>query len=200
MFLWIGIFLYLALLEMKKRIVKYFWNVLFGLIVLILIIPSWRISFQSQIQRLFMTSIKLDETRSDTISIQRDQWIIYDQNNHPISFHEFGDKPVILNFWATWCPPCIAELPGLYEFYQNVKDDAYVIAISNETIETLKDFKAFQKYNGMIYRSENLLKAFDFSAYPTTFILAPNFRIVSKIIGAENFATEYNVDFIKKLK
>ena len=186
--------------DKRKKVKNYIWNGLFGLLILVIIIPSWRIAFQSTFQRLFMTSVKLEETNSQTLSIQPNEWIIYDINNEPISFHEFGNKPIVLNFWATWCPPCVAELPGLYEFYEQVKDEAYVIAVSDESIEKLKDFKAFEKYKGMIYRSTDRIAAFDFSAYPTTFVLAPNFRQVFKIVGAENFATEHNVNFIKNLK
>ena len=186
--------------EKRKKVGNYIWNGLFVLVIVVLLVPSWRIAFQSTLQRLFMTSIKLEENSSQQLSIQPNDWIIYDINNQPISFHEFADKPIVLNFWATWCPPCVAELPGLYEFYEQVKDDAYIIAVSDESLEKLQNFKAFEKYKGMIYRSTNQLPVFNFSAYPTTFVLAPNFRQVLKIEGAENFATEHNVSFIKNLK
>jgi len=186
--------------ESKKRWYAYLWNILFVLVILILIIPSWRVQFQGTVQRFFMTSVKLEKTEDKQIQINVNDWVIYDVNNRPISFHQFGDKPIVLNFWATWCPPCIAELPGLYEFYELIREDAHVIALTNETEEKLKEFQAFKKYPGMIYRYEQAFSGFDFSSYPTTFILAPNFTVVSKIIGAENFATQHNIEFIKSLK
>ncbi|MFK8044808.1 MAG: TlpA family protein disulfide reductase [Crocinitomicaceae bacterium] len=147
-----------------------------------------------------MTSIKLEQTMDKQLAVKPEQWIIYDINNKPLSFHEFGDKPIVLNFWATWCPPCIAELPGLHEFYEFIKDDAYVLALSDETMDKLLEFQAYKKYPGMIYRYEKPFSGIEFSSYPTTFILAPNFRMVSKIVGAENFATKHNIEFIKSLK
>lgn len=184
----------------RKKIINYVWNGLFILVILILLIPTWRVAFQSTVQRIFMTSVILKEKQDITVSIQPNEWIIYDRNNQPISFHTLRDKPIILNFWATWCPPCVAELPGLFEFYQSIKDDVYVIAVSSETLDILDKFEAFDKYPGMVYSTKHTIKQFEFSAYPTTFILAPNFRIVSKIEGAENFATEHNINFIKQLK
>ncbi|MFK8038872.1 MAG: TlpA family protein disulfide reductase [Crocinitomicaceae bacterium] len=184
----------------SKKWMGYIWNGLFLLVILILLIPSWRIKFQSTIQRLFITSVKLEDKASEAINIAPNEWVIYDINNEPISFHELGNKPIILNFWATWCPSCIAELPSLYEFYDAIKNDAHVIAVSTESIKQLDEFGAFDKYPGMIYRAKHTIAKFDFSVYPTTFIMGPDFRIISKIEGAENFATEHNINFIKQLK
>jgi thiol-disulfide isomerase/thioredoxin len=184
----------------QKKIGNYIWNGLFVLIILVLLIPSWRVAFQSTIQRLFLTSIKLEQTQNTKLEIQPNEWMLYNAQNEAISFHELSDKPIVLNFWATWCPPCVAELPGLYDFYNEVYEDAYVIAVSTESIEKLNEFGAFSKYKGMIYRIDNQIPAFNFSAYPSTFILAPNFRLIHKITGAENFMTKHNINFIKNLK
>jgi thiol-disulfide isomerase/thioredoxin len=53
------------------------------------------------------------------------------ENNQPVSLSSFrGDKPVFVNFWGTWCPPCRGEMPAMETFYQEHKNDIQIIGVS----------------------------------------------------------------------
>ena len=58
---------------------------------------------------------------------------LYDVDGKPRSLSEFRGKWVIVNYWATWCPPCLDEIPDLVEFHEKHKDkDAVVLGINFE--------------------------------------------------------------------
>ncbi len=106
--------------------------------------------------------------------------------------HRLSDqkgKVVLLNFWATWCPPCRAEMPALEKLWGKSKDKAFTImGVSvGEKPGTVKDFIASQGYSYPIYLdpSGELGSAFGASSIPTTYILdKTGAAIAGKIGGA----------------
>lgn len=184
----------------KAKWKQYLSNLGLAIVILILLVPAWRIQFQGFFQRLFLTDNTIVLQAPKQVSFQTNEWLIFDQNRDTISFHTLADKPIVLNFWATWCPPCRAELPGLYEFYEHIKDEAYVIAVTNENWTKLEQSGLMNDYGAIFYKTNHWPRQFQFSAYPTTFILAPNFKIVSKIEGAQGFNTTENINLIKRLQ
>ncbi|HCL82301.1 MAG TPA: hypothetical protein DHW81_08890 [Nitrospiraceae bacterium] len=122
-----------------------------------------------------------------------------DVNGKKISLSEFKGKVVILNFWATWCGPCRAEMPSLNKLYLEFKDKGLaVIAVSVDTSE--KPVKSFIKKHNLsfpVLMDKN--KAVSFDEYgvlglPTTFIIYKNGFIAEKIIGER----EWNSPRIKE--
>ena len=185
--------------EKRKKYWNYIWNGLFGLIILILLVPSWRIKFQSTIQRIFMSRVELKNENNELKAVQNIDWIIYDSNFEQVNFNDFNDKPIVLNFWATWCPSCVAELPSLKMFSEEIKSDGKVICITTESHETLKEWGSFETFKSLIYFAKRVPKEFDFNVYPTTFILDNSSNILSKIEGAHEYNTSKNISFIKSL-
>ncbi len=108
-----------------------------GIVILILLVPSWRVKFQGFVQGFFMTHVVLENKVEDKLFFSPDEWVLYDHNKKRVSFHELKNKPIVLNFWATWCPSCRAELPEINKLHDAIGNDAYVIAVSNEKFETI---------------------------------------------------------------
>jgi len=118
-------------------------------------------------------------------------------NGKTQSLNQYKGKVIILNFWATWCPPCVAEIPSLIQLqakYPNVQ----VIGISvDQDKDKVKSFITSKGINYPVgYANTKLLKEFgNVSTIPTTYILDKNFKIVDTAIGFHSFK-----DFEAKIK
>ena len=95
---------------------------------------------------------------------------------------------VLINFWATWCPPCRMEFPFLQEAWENYADRVDVIAMSIEKTDTLKVLKNFAKENGLTFNigrdENNLLDKMRGDAIPTTLIVDRDGKVVYVEVGA----------------
>ena len=95
---------------------------------------------------------------------------------------------VLINFWATWCPPCRMEFPFLQEAWEKYADRVDVIAMSIEKTDTLKVLKNFAKENGLTFNigrdENNLLDKMRGDAIPTTLIVDRDGKVVHVEVGA----------------
>ena len=102
-------------------------------------------------------------------------------------------KVVLVNFWATWCPPCRAEIPDLVELQKKYKDDLVVLGISEDEgpVESVRAFAIDHKVNYFIaMTTPEISKVFrGVSALPTTFVLDREGKIVQRHVGQLNAAT-----------
>jgi thiol-disulfide isomerase/thioredoxin len=126
-----------------------------------------------------------------------------DETGKRVSFSEISKgKPVLVNFWATWCGPCIAETPDLVAIYDEYRSKgALVIGIStdrdDDALNLVSNFTKEKKVTyPIIIDNGELEEAFGgLRGYPTTFYIDKNGMIVKKFIGLqskEKFAAEFN--------
>ena len=105
-----------------------------------------------------------------------------DLDGHPISNQDFKGKVVLLNFWATWCGPCRAEIPTLVELQQHYAGKVLIVGLSIDTgpPESVKAFaEQFSVNYPVAIANADLEQAFGgVSAVPSTFIVNPEGRIV----------------------
>jgi peroxiredoxin len=106
-----------------------------------------------------------------------------------ITRSNFGGKVLVLNFWATWCPPCVRETPALVALHEQLKDSGVVIlGVSVDKNEKkYKDFLRRFKVTYPTARDANAAIAdlFGTYRYPETYVIDANGKVVQKIIGAE---------------
>jgi len=112
-------------------------------------------------------------------------------------------KVVLLNFWATWCPPCKAEMPSIEALYGKLKDSAFdIMAISvSETPKTVADFLKSNKYTYPIYLDESGEASAPFAGrgIPTTFVLDKQGRAIAGIVGSRSYDGPEVVSLFKEL-
>ncbi|WEK19376.1 MAG: TlpA disulfide reductase family protein [Candidatus Pedobacter colombiensis] len=113
-------------------------------------------------------------------------------------------KVIFLNFWATWCPPCQAEMPSVNKLYEQFKDDKEVVFI---LVDADSDFTKSQQfmdkkgYKLPVYNvASNIPEQIFKGSLPTTVVFDKQGRISYNEAGAANYASQKFIDFIKKLK
>jgi thiol-disulfide isomerase/thioredoxin len=111
-----------------------------------------------------------------------------DVSGKPRSLSEFRGKWVIVNFWATWCPPCLDEIPDLVEFHEKHKDkDAVVLGINFEEVdpEYLHEFidSHFMTYTVLSMDPVSVTPLGPVLGLPTTYIISPQGERVARQEG-----------------
>ena len=119
-----------------------------------------------------------------------------------VTLSQFRGKPVVLNFWASWCAPCVAEMPALVQMQKQLGDKALVLAVSVDSDENAyKQFIRDHNIDLLTVRdgkqvSNGLYGTFKF---PETYIIDKNGRIVRKFIGEQDWTSPEIVDYVSKL-
>jgi thiol-disulfide isomerase/thioredoxin len=113
---------------------------------------------------------------------------------------EHRDKVVFINFWATWCPPCIAEMPAIEKLYQKFRGQIGFACISNEPLEIITEFNKKKSYSFPIYQSQmELPEEFRTDVIPTTFIISRDRKVALKHVGGADWAHAKVAKFIEAL-
>jgi thiol-disulfide isomerase/thioredoxin len=118
-----------------------------------------------------------------------------------INFSEFEGKTVFINIWATWCPPCIAEMPDIHDLYEKIGGDIefVMISVDNDPATAIK-FADRKEFEFPIYFLKNGLPAtYESSAIPSTFVLSPNGEIVVEEHGLSKYDTAEFRDYLLSL-
>ena len=120
-----------------------------------------------------------------------------------ISRSEFGGRLLVLNFWATWCAPCIEEMPSLDEF-QKVFRDSGVVVVGVSVDESEAAYRGFLERAGVSFLtvrdSEAAISSkFGTYRYPETYIIDSEGRVIQKIIGAMLWTDEKMMSYIRSL-
>ncbi|RNI22579.1 TlpA family protein disulfide reductase [Rufibacter latericius] len=120
-----------------------------------------------------------------------------------VSFESLRGKVVFLNIWATWCPPCVAEMPNIQRLYEKVNSPKIAfVMLSVDAAGLPKVQKHIQKkgYTFPVYLPDTPLpQEFESPSIPSTFIISPEGKIVSKQIGLADYDTQEMRDFLLSL-
>lgn len=119
-----------------------------------------------------------------------------------ISRSEFGGKLLVLNFWATWCPPCIQELPSLNEFQERMRaKGVVVVGISLDKNEQVyKQFLQRARVSFTTARDPeaNISSSYGTFKYPETYVISPDGKVLEKFVGPENWMNPEVLSRIEK--
>ena len=119
-----------------------------------------------------------------------------------VVLRDLRGKTVVLNFWATWCPPCVEEMPSLVKLQSNLKDRVVVLAVSVDEDE--RSYHTFLKKNNVDLltvrdpqqKSNELYGTFKF---PETYIIDRNGVVQRKFIGPVDWTRPDVVEYLNKL-
>ena len=120
-----------------------------------------------------------------------------------VGLGDFRGKIVFLNFWTTWCPTCITEMPSMEKLHQKLsgKDFAMVTVNIKETASQVKNFFEKQKltFTALMDITGEASTEFGIRAIPTTFILDKNGQIIGRIDGPREWDSQELVAMFENL-
>jgi thiol-disulfide isomerase/thioredoxin len=130
-------------------------------------------------------------------------WSPVDLNDQPVPFSRFKDKTIFLNIWATWCGPCVREMPSIDKLARNPqlqgKNIEFVCVSIDESTEAVRQYVADKKWSMTILRTGKVPSVFYSEGIPATFVIAPDGRIAGFEVGAADWNEPHVVEFLEKL-
>jgi len=166
-----------------KKILKQHWsNILFvGVVLLILNTPikEWVLR-----QLAFSPSVASVET-----NIKNYKWQLKGLNAQSLDFEELKGKVVFVNFWATWCPPCRAELPMIQNLYEDYKGKVVFVFVTNEEWPTVSSFFDENEYSLPVYNSISIppVEFRKTQSIPASYLISKKGTIVVQKVGAADW-------------
>ena len=186
-------------MALKKFLKKNWSNLLFLVLLALFLIPQTSMPIKVFFNRL--VAFNPDEIPADEREIASDlSWELASLDGQSIDLDRSSGKVILVNQWATWCPPCVAELPALQNLYNEYGDKVDFYFVSNESSEKLQSFLQKKDYKLPVYqmRSQPPLNLSS-SILPTTWIIAHNGVIVVEETGAVKWDSEETKEILNRL-
>jgi thiol-disulfide isomerase/thioredoxin len=189
---------------MNPKTKKVISNSVFILIILLLLWPTSRAYFQQGLMKigLFKPSLEEPKKSESLIPIQNNVSFKNDKGEI-VQMSDLKGKVVFINFWATWCPPCIAEMPSIAVLYERLKENKDVVFLIVEIEGESEKANAFMKGKQLnlpiYYPNSQIPKEWLGGSIPTTLIINQNGEIATKREGLADYSRQEVSDFIIEL-
>ncbi len=120
-----------------------------------------------------------------------------------ISRSDFGGKILVLNFWATWCPPCVDEIPSLEEFHRQLAGSG-VVVLAVSVDQNGDQYSRFLQRAGITFQTARdpdavVSSRYGTFKYPESYVIDQKGKVVQKIIGATNWTDPRMINYIRSL-
>lgn len=121
-----------------------------------------------------------------------------DLNDNKVNLRSYKGKKIVINYWATWCGPCIKEMPSIKRAEEILEDFGYTfLLVSDETISKISKFKNDRNFEFNFLKSIKSYESLGIYSMPTSYIFDENGKKIETIVGAIEWDSE---EMISKLK
>ncbi len=197
-------------MKMKERIQNYFrtksplritTDLLFYLLILSLLLPFSRKYVATGMNKLVMRRPAIiREVNQPSLDEEDFDWTLTDVNGMPVSFNNFRGEVIFLSFWATWCPPCRAEMPNIQHLYEKYGDRMRFVLASQEDWETIIRYVEDHQYTVPVYRLvQNPPPRLSTSTVPTTFLITEEGKIAVRKTGSARWDGRFFTAFLDEM-
>lgn len=180
-----------AMTKPKKKKTK-IYNIIGLVVIALIIIPQTRTPIQVMLHKglsYINNSTLID--KEDQKNVSDLSWKLISDTNESLDLKTTHGKVVFVNFWATWCPPCIAEMPSLQELYNDYNDKVIFLFVTNDDFDTVNKFKLKKEFNFEVFQPiSDPPETLRTSSIPRTFIINKSGAIVVDESGAINWNSE----------
>jgi len=130
-------------------------------------------------------------------------FVLQDVEGNPHRLADFRGKPVVLNFWATWCAPCRAEMPSMQRAHESVADEGIAIVAINvgDDADSIQRFLAEVPVDFPLPMDTDMkvVQAYAARGLPTTFVIDPDGRLVYSAAGDREWDDPKILDQVRAL-
>ncbi|MGC1633234.1 MAG: TlpA disulfide reductase family protein, partial [Gelidibacter sp.] len=127
---------------------------------------------------------------------------LIDRDGNVTSLEAMKGKVIFMNFWATWCPPCIAEMPSINKLHEEMGGEvAFVMLSLDQEFESAKAYDKRKGYNLPIYApASNIPAMYNSSAIPTTYVIDAQGNLALTHKGMADYNDSKFKEFLRSLK
>jgi thiol-disulfide isomerase/thioredoxin len=158
-------------------------------IILILFTP---VGFHARVfvGRFLATSAAVIKTEF-RVPVENYNWQLTTANGNAFNFADAKGKVILVNFWATWCPPCVAEMPSLQELYKDYGDKVVFMFVAQDKVEAVATFIAKKEYTLPVYfATSEAPSVLSSKTIPTTYVISKEGKISIAKTGVANWNSE----------
>ena len=174
-------------------------NILFVVFIIFLFTP-----YGLPVRATLIKGVSMITTRVFSMEIDKEEqvlihdynWQLRDLEGNSLNFSTFKGKTIVINFWATWCPPCVAEMPSFQKLFDAYGDQVVFLFVANDEPDRVVSFIDDKNYDLPVYfQTTKVPDEMDSNSLPTTYIVDASGHIVASKVGA----ADWNSDKVRKL-
>ena len=131
------------------------------------------------------------EATTEAQDLSAPDFTVYDAQGNAVKLSDYFGKPIVLNFWASWCGPCKMEMPYFEEVYNEIGDRVQFLMVnstdgSSETVESASTFIAEQGYTFPVFYDTSFEASINYQAFslPTTYFISAEGELIAKATGS----------------
>ncbi len=162
-------------------------NLIFLVLIVVLIFTPVGKHAKILVNRLLAFSPAVTKVENREV-VKNYNWELRSLDGSSFNLNAAKEKVVLVNLWATWCPPCIAEMPSLQKLYDDYKDKVVFLFVSDEADAVINDFLTKKEYTMPVFHSRSKTPETLFSkSIPATYLINKKGEIVISKKGAADW-------------
>ena len=164
-------------------------NLVFFIILVLFLIPQTRMQMKVDLNRIISKINPITEIdKNDQKQLSNYEFTITGINAPNENFKSFKNEVIFINYWATWCPPCVAEMPAMQKLYNKLQNEVNFVFVTTDKSNIVTDFLKNNNYSFPVYHINNKLpQEIDYTSLPTTLVIDKEGNIIVKKVGAADW-------------
>ncbi len=163
---------------------------------------GWHTIIASKIQQAVLATGIISPSELKEERFASYEFVLEDVNGKRVHFSDFEEKTVFINFWATWCAPCVAEMPDIHDLFEETSENVSFVMISVDQDENkAKEFVKKKAFDFPIYfLRSGLPGGYNTHSIPTTYLIDKSGRIRVENSGMAKYNTSSFKNLLAKIQ